>query len=42
MDYVNTTFQTYEVAPAVLKEHGKTKNPFPNVDAASGQLYLSS
>jgi citrate synthase len=28
--------QTYEVAPPVLKEHGKTKNPFPNVDAASG------
>ncbi|KAJ3522834.1 hypothetical protein NM688_g8817 [Phlebia brevispora] len=28
--------RTYEVAPAVLKEHGKTKNPYPNVDAASG------
>jgi len=28
--------QTYEVAPAVLTEHGKTKNPWPNVDAASG------
>ncbi|RDX56650.1 citrate synthase-like protein [Lentinus brumalis] len=28
--------KTYEVAPAVLKEHGKTKNPYPNVDAASG------
>lgn len=28
--------QTFEVAPDVLKEHGKTKNPFPNVDAASG------
>ena len=28
--------QTYEVAPDVLKEHGKTKNPYPNVDAASG------
>jgi len=27
---------TSEVAPDVLKEHGKTKNPFPNVDAASG------
>jgi len=25
-----------QVAPDVLKEHGKTKNPFPNVDAASG------
>ncbi|KAI6117701.1 citrate synthase [Pisolithus croceorrhizus] len=28
--------QTAEVAPEVLKEHGKTKNPYPNVDAASG------
>ncbi|CAL1704397.1 unnamed protein product [Somion occarium] len=28
--------KTYEVAPAVLTEHGKTKNPYPNVDAASG------
>lgn len=28
--------QTSEVAPDVLKEHGKTKNPYPNVDAASG------
>ncbi|KAF8921383.1 citrate synthase-like protein [Mucidula mucida] len=27
---------TYEVAPSVLKEHGKTKNPYPNVDATSG------
>ncbi|UZJ56017.1 hypothetical protein CBS101457_005337 [Exobasidium rhododendri] len=25
-----------QVAPDVLKEHGKTKNPYPNVDAASG------
>ena len=30
--------QLYEVAPGVLTEHGKTKNPFPNVDAASGML----
>ncbi|KAI0065430.1 citrate synthase [Artomyces pyxidatus] len=28
--------KTYEVAPQVLTEHGKTKNPWPNVDAASG------
>lgn len=28
--------KTFEVAPGVLKEHGKTKNPYPNVDAASG------
>ncbi|KAF8580898.1 citrate synthase [Ramaria rubella] len=30
--------KTFEVAPAVLREHGKTKNPFPNVDATSGCL----
>jgi citrate synthase len=28
-----------EVAPGVLTEHGKTKNPFPNVDSASGVLF---
>jgi citrate synthase len=28
----------YEVVPAVLTEHGKTKNPWPNVDAHSGVL----
>ncbi|KIM49193.1 hypothetical protein M413DRAFT_438358 [Hebeloma cylindrosporum] len=33
IELVNKTFQ---VAPDVLKEHGKTKNPYPNVDATSG------
>jgi len=28
-----------EVAPDVLKEHGKTKNPYPNVDSSSGVLF---
>ena len=28
----------YEVAPGVLTEHGKTKNPWPNVDAHSGVI----
>jgi citrate synthase len=28
----------YEVAPKVLLQHGKTKNPYPNVDAHSGCL----
>lgn len=28
----------YEVVPGVLTEHGKTKNPWPNVDAHSGCL----
>eukprot|EP00697_Spironema_sp_BW2_P015186 gnl/Spiro4/593_TR339_c0_g1_i1.p1 gnl/Spiro4/593_TR339_c0_g1~~gnl/Spiro4/593_TR339_c0_g1_i1.p1 ORF type:complete len:459 (+),score=97.42 gnl/Spiro4/593_TR339_c0_g1_i1:43-1419(+) len=28
----------YKVIPGVLKEQGKTKNPFPNVDCGSGVL----
>ncbi|AET37520.1 citrate (Si)-synthase CIT2 Ecym_1280 [Eremothecium cymbalariae DBVPG len=28
----------YEVAPGVLQQHGKTKNPWPNVDSHSGVL----
>ncbi len=28
----------FEVVPGVLKEQGKAKNPWPNVDAASGSL----
>ncbi len=30
----------YEVAPDILTEHGKAKNPWPNVDAHSGCLLL--
>lgn len=30
----------YEVVPGVLTEHGKTKNPWPNVDAHSGCLLM--
>lgn len=30
----------YEVVPDVLTEHGKTKNPWPNVDAHSGCLLM--
>jgi len=30
--------QLYEVVPKVLTAHGKTKNPWPNVDAHSGVL----
>ena len=29
-----------QVAPEVLTEHGKTKNPWPNVDAHSGVLLV--
>jgi len=28
----------YEVAPDILREHGKAKNPWPNVDAQSGVI----
>ena len=36
------TFKTvslmFETVPGILKEHGKAKNPWPNVDAGSGSL----
>ncbi|KAH3674406.1 hypothetical protein WICMUC_003243 [Wickerhamomyces mucosus] len=28
-----------QIAPGVLAKHGKTKNPFPNVDSSSGILF---
>jgi citrate synthase len=28
----------YQVMPEVLREHGKAKNPYPNVDSHSGVL----
>ena len=34
----NIVSTIYEVMPAILTEHGKTKNPFPNVDSHSGVL----
>jgi citrate synthase len=33
-----TVNNVYEVVPNVLKEHGKAKNPWPNVDAGSGSI----
>jgi len=30
--------KVYNIVPGVLKEHGKAKNPWPNVDAGSGAL----
>ncbi|RKX20884.1 MAG: citrate (Si)-synthase, partial [Candidatus Zixiibacteriota bacterium] len=30
--------KVYTIVPGVLKEHGKAKNPWPNVDAGSGAL----
>jgi citrate synthase len=35
---VKLTSTIYEVVPGVLTEHGKIKNPWPNVDAHSGVL----
>jgi citrate synthase len=30
----------FEIVPGVLKQHGKAKNPWPNVDAHSGCLLV--
>ena len=35
---VQTVSRVFDVIPGVLKEHGKAKNPWPNVDAGSGAL----
>ncbi|MBN8789128.1 MAG: citrate (Si)-synthase, eukaryotic [Terrimonas sp.] len=37
---VNTVWRIYEVVPDILKELGKVKNPWPNVDAHSGALLV--
>jgi len=37
-DIFKVVSSVYEVAPDILTEHGKTKNPWPNVDAHSGCL----
>ncbi len=37
-DYFKMVQVAYEVIPRVLQEHGKAKNPWPNVDAVSGSL----
>ena len=36
--YLKLVTDLYEIAPKVLTEQGKTKNPWPNVDAHSGIL----
>ena len=30
----------YDIVPAILKEQGKAKNPWPNVDAHTGCLFM--
>jgi len=37
-EIVTLVTRIYKIIPEVLKEHGKAKNPWPNVDAASGSL----
>jgi len=32
--------QLYDIVPDILKEHGKAKNPWPNVDAHSGCILV--
>lgn len=39
-ELVNIVWRVYEVVPGVLKEMGKAKNPWPNVDAHSGALLV--
>ncbi len=39
-ELVNIVWNVYEVAPKILGESGKIKNPFPNVDAHSGSILV--
>ena len=39
-ELVNIVWKVYEVAPTILGESGKIKNPWPNVDAHSGSLLV--
>ena len=39
-ELVNIVWNVYEVAPKILEETGKIKNPWPNVDAHSGSLLV--
>jgi citrate synthase len=39
-ELVNIVWRVYEVVPDILKEMGKAKNPWPNVDAHSGALLV--
>ena len=39
-DLFQVTNLLYEVVPDILREHGKAKNPWPNVDAQSGVLLM--
>ncbi len=39
-DIINIVWKLYEVVPDILKDLGKVKNPWPNVDAHSGALLV--
>ena len=37
---VQTVWNIYEAVPPILQSMGKIKNPWPNVDAHSGALFV--
>ncbi len=37
---MNIVWKFYDVAPGILGESGKIKNPWPNVDAHSGSVLM--
>ena len=37
-DVFSVVTKLFNIVPDILKQHGKAKNPWPNVDAASGSL----
>ncbi len=39
-ELINVVWNIYEVAPKILGNIGKIKNPWPNVDAHSGSLLV--
>ncbi|MEO5674292.1 MAG: citrate (Si)-synthase [Chitinophagales bacterium] len=39
-ELVNIVWKVYDVAPGILGESGKIKNPWPNVDAHSGSVLM--
>lgn len=40
-DIINTIWKVFEVVPDILKDLGKVKNPWPNVDAHSGAILVN-
>jgi len=40
-DIINTIWKVFDVVPDILKDLGKVKNPWPNVDAHSGAILVN-